>query len=448
MRRRRLLGHFVPCGGKASRVAGLAALFVLSLSARVQADGPGLLLGGRVVIHPGLATEVRFDSNVFFSNRSAGDGLPASAFILRILPSIDLSTLSMRQGSLTPRSVDFRIHAGLDYREYLSADSAIRQHRAFGVDVGGLLSIFPRGAYNLEFYDNFLRTNQPPYSFNPYNIDRNTNVFGARFRYSPGGQRLTLAVIYELGFDSFDDIADGPKLSDFNLLYNNLTLRGSWKFLPKTALFIEAVQGVNTYLNPDPEGVSRIASYPLRVGAGVMGLITQKLAINVLGGYGNGFYSYGPSPSTAVIQSEIKYKPSFLSAATLGYKHDFVNSLLGAYFDLDSLSVSYSQLIYRLTIYSRFTWERMAFQGDPDTLAKQGICKDGEPAKCDPQMDRVDNFLLFDIKAEFPIKDWLLPSLGYSFQSNLSNAFARVQSAITPVSFTKHEAWIRLAVRY
>ena len=58
-----------------------------------------------------------------------------------------------------------------------------------------LLSLFPRSAFSVELYDNFLRTNQPPYSFNPYNFNRHTNVFGSRFRYAPGGQRLPLWLI-------------------------------------------------------------------------------------------------------------------------------------------------------------------------------------------------------------------------------------------------------------
>ena len=49
-------------------------------------------------------------------------GLPAPAFILRLLPSIDISTLSLRRGGLTPHKVDFRLHAGMDYREYLTPD--------------------------------------------------------------------------------------------------------------------------------------------------------------------------------------------------------------------------------------------------------------------------------------------------------------------------------------
>ena len=155
-----------------------------------------------------------------------------------------------------------------------------------------------------------------------------------------------------------------------------------------------------------------------------------------------------PSPSTAVIQAEVKYKPTFLSAVTVGYRHDFVNSLLGSYFDLDGLSASYSQLIYRLTLFTRLTWERMAFQGSAEQLAGAGVCEAGELMPCQPQLDRVDNYLLFDIKGELPIRDWLLPSVGYTLQTNMSNGYTRVQSAIAPVSFLKHEIWLRLAVRY
>lgn len=428
------------------RVFLCVCIGVMLTKGPAQAEGPGLLLFDRLVVHPGLATELRYDSNVFFSNGRLGDGLPAAAFILRLLPTIDISTLSLRRGALTPHKVDVRIHAGLDYKEYLTPDETISQHRALGVDLGGLLSLFPRSAFNLEIYDNFLRTNQPPYSFNPYNFNRNTNVFGTRARYSPGGQRLQLSLLYELSFDGFDDVDGGPRLSNLNLLSNNITLRGSWKFLPKTALFVELNQGILTYMHVDLQ--ARSPSYPLRATTGITGLITQKLAVNLQGGYGNGFYTTGPSPSTAVIGTEVKYKPTFMSTAVIGYKHDFTNSLLGSYFDLDSLSLSYQHLIYRVTVFGHFAWERMAFQGSEEMLKNAGICQNGEVMPCMAQTDRVDNYLAFDVKAEFPIRDWLIPNVGYNLQTNLSNGYTIVHSAITPVGFTKHEGWVRLAVRY
>ncbi len=432
----------------------LGAWFTLWLTARpCQAEGPGLMLGDRIVVHAGFATELRYDSNVFFSNGRLGNGLPIGAFLLRILPSVDLSTLSLRHGGLSAHTADFRVHVGLDYREYLTPDTTVAEHRALGVELGGLLMLFPRGALNIDLYDNYLRTNQPPYSYNPYNIDRDTNVLGVRFRYSPGGRRLQISLIYELSFDGFENVDNGPRLSGLDLLSNSVVLRGSWKFLPKTALFIELSQQFVTYLDTSIENQNlRSGSYPFRAEAGVMGLITQKLAVNLQGGYGNGFYVRGPSPSTGIIAAQVRYKPTYLASATLDYHHDFANSLVGSYFDQDSVGLSYSHLISRVTLFGHVSYERMAFQGTPEMLLAGGICKNGELMPCDPQTDRVDNFLSLELRAEMPIRDWLIPAAGYGLQSNVSNGYSRVQSvttpAITPVSYTKHEAWLRLTVRY
>ena len=49
------------------------------LAHQAHADLPGIRLGRRAVIHASLATELRYDSNMFFSNRRLGQGLPASA---------------------------------------------------------------------------------------------------------------------------------------------------------------------------------------------------------------------------------------------------------------------------------------------------------------------------------------------------------------------------------
>lgn len=447
----------------------LAVLWTLALaSSPARAEGPGILLGERLVLHPGVATEIRYDSNLFFSNQRTGEGLPTGAFLLRILPSVDLTTVSLARGGLAAQKFDFRLHAGVDYREYLSPDPFVSQHRNIGIDVSAIFRLFPRGAFNLDIYDNFLRSNQLPY--NPYvndkglsntasyNFDRDTNLIGLRARYSPGGQRLTISLSWEFGFDGFED-ADGIQLSLLNQITNDLNLRASWKFLPKTALYIDVDWGVQRYLTPlSRQPVPRPDAYPLRVGAGLMGLITQKLSVDLYGGYGNGFYVHTKAcpvlpgdectPSTGIVKAEIKYKPTFLSSISTAYRYDFVNSLIGAYFILSSASLSYSQLIYRLSVMARFSWDRMEFHGTEELLRGAGICEGGEVKPCVVQRDRVDNYLVFDIKGEYPIREWLIPSVGYTLQSNVSNGYNRVHAVIVPVTFLKHEAWIRLTVRY
>jgi hypothetical protein len=226
-------------------------------------------------------------------------------------------------------------------------------------------------------------------------------------------------------------------------------VRGSWKFLPKTSLFVEVDQQFLTYLDNSPQNQAlRSDSDPFRISAGVLGLITQKLSVDVQGGYGYGFYSTGPSPSTGIVGASLKYKASFVSNASLDYHHDFANSLIGSYFGLDTVGLSYSHMIRRVSLFGHLGYERMAFEGTPAMLSASGICVSGETMPCMPQLDRVDNYISFDFRFEVPIRAWLTPSAGYDLTSNVSNGYTRVESVITPVSYTKHEGWIRLAVRY
>mgnify|MGYP002138093760 CR=1 FL=1 len=84
-------------------------------------------------------------------------------------------------------------------------------------------------------------------------------------------RRLTLSLVQEVSIDSFDDVEGGPKMSDFNLLNARTTLRGAWRFLPKTSLFIELNQGVVHYLSDVARQQLRYDSFPLRLGVGLLG---------------------------------------------------------------------------------------------------------------------------------------------------------------------------------
>src|SRR4051812_18981997 len=103
---------------------GLAAGLILLLGqsparAQTSATGTGIKLGQRLVFHPALSTEVRYDSNVFYEPESRG-GTHGSA-ALRLSPSVGIAT---RPGIATVRpTVEFRLSAGLDYTEYLNPDT-------------------------------------------------------------------------------------------------------------------------------------------------------------------------------------------------------------------------------------------------------------------------------------------------------------------------------------
>ena len=115
------------------------------------------------------------------------------------------------------------------------------------------------------------------------------------------GYRLTFNVGYLFGIDYFENTS----LSDYDLQYHQFDLRASWRFFPKTALYIAANETINIYQHP---GASQHPdSFPLHVDAGMQGLITPKLTVNAWIGYGNGFYQWPsavmtphPNPNTAI----------------------------------------------------------------------------------------------------------------------------------------------------
>ena len=87
------------------------------------------------------------------------------------------------------------------------------------------------------------------------------------------------------------------------------------------------------------------------------------VAINAWVGYGNGFYANGPSPNTAIGGLNLAWKPTLLSTGVIGYQHDFQNSLLGAYYDMDLAYISWQQLVWRFTGFVRLQYANERFNG-------------------------------------------------------------------------------------
>src|SRR5689334_20134645 len=77
----------------------------------LHAEGRGVALGERLVLHPGIGAEIRYDSNVFYEASNE-----KQAALLRMTPYLDLATRPVQRGGNTPHMIDFRLHAGLDYR--------------------------------------------------------------------------------------------------------------------------------------------------------------------------------------------------------------------------------------------------------------------------------------------------------------------------------------------
>jgi hypothetical protein len=314
-----------------------------------------------------------------------------------------------------------------------TGDQTVNRHRFFGVQAGLLATLFPHSKVSADIFDNYVRTTQPPYGLQPYNIDRDTNQVGARIRFRPGAGRLSVDFSYVFGLDFFEI----QQLKDLDVFSHLFDLRVAWKFFPKTAVYIDANDTIYTY--PHPGAIDHPNSFPLRIIAGLMGLLTPKLTANFWIGYGNGFYVSGPSPNSPIGGLTLTWKPWVFSSGAIGYAHDFANSLLGSFFDSDRAWLSWTQQIWRFTGNLALVYQNIRYQG---------ITPAAGQAPPD-STTRTDNQVTFSLSVDYPFKNWLIGSIGYYLQFNDTNReLVAAPPGLVPLGYLKNEAWLRLSVLY
>jgi hypothetical protein len=315
-----------------------AIVVAMALASTAHAEGPGIKLGEALVLHPGVALGLGYDTNLFYSSDTPGDPATGVAYIA-VRPAVDLATLSAQRGGGTPHTLDFRLHMGADVRALLSGDSSVNQHWSVNLESGMVLALFPFGNYALDLFNNYVRSSVPPYNVTRTsdNINSDQNQLGLRLKLRPGGQRLEIAVQYMFAFYLFE----GGLFSDKNDLINSFQLRVSWKFFPKTALYLQASEDINSYITQG--GATPPTAFPFRVVLGVIGLITAKLSVNANIGYANSFtQSNANQPNAASYNMVIgliegTWKPTLTTSVSLGYRHDFVQALIGTFYELISV---------------------------------------------------------------------------------------------------------------
>ena len=378
-------------------------------------NGPiGAKLGEGALLHLALGADIGYDSNVFYQQT------PTGAAVAHVTPAIDLSN-GERDGSV-PDGVFYDLGASLTYREYLSGGKDVRDMRAFNPNLGGLLRFSSKQTLSLSLSDNFARTEDPPYSQGAAVITHDRNIGSIEFKVAPGGGRIQLLLRYNNVLDLYE--TTGYQYADN--MGNEGVLDLSWRWLPKTAFFLQVAQGVVTYLKPDsihPE----VASYPLRVTAGLRGLLTEKLGLNLAAGYANGFYASGATPSgfgDVVLVGELTYNMSLTSKAGLGYRHDFQNSpFIGNFYNMDAVYAAFREYIggrVATAAYARF--ENRAYQVTPS---------------------RTDKLVIADLTADYVIQRVFYIGVGYTL------TLARTDNvAAYGVDYTKHLIVARLGVVY
>ena len=379
-------------------------------------NGPvGAKLGESTLLHAALGADIGYDSNVFYEHYS-----PHGAAVAHVTPALDISN-GERDGT-APDGVFYDLGASLTYREYLSGSDEVRKMRAFNPGLGGLLRLSSKQTLSLSLSDNFNRSQDPPYSPTAAIITHDRNIASLELKVAPGGGRIQVL----LRFNNVLDLYETTGYEQADNMGNEGVLDLSWRWLPRTALFVQVAQGAVTYLKSDSTGV---ASYPLRATAGLRGLLTEKLGLNLAAGYANGFYASGANTSdfgNVVLVGELLYNMSLTSKVGLGYHHDFVNSpFVGQFYNMDAVYAALHEYIggrVATAAYARF--ENRAYQGAGG---------------------RTDQVVIGGLTADYVIQRFFYIGLGYTL------TLARTNNTATPtpgVDYTKHLIVARLGVVY
>ena len=388
----------------------------------------GIQVSDGVLLHVGVGAEVGYDSNVFY-----GQTAVRGSTMSRVVPFLEL-TNATRTGT-APSGVFFDLGAALTYREYFSTDAQIKAQRAFMPSVFGNLDFGRDQALSFSLTEAFSRTEDPPYVAESSPITRDVNQASAGVRWAPGGGRLAEALRYTNTIDAFE--TTGLRVA--SSMGHLLSLDSSWKWLPKTALVLQISQGYIVYLN-SMNGASKPTSFPFHAMAGVRGLITAKLSLNILAGYANGFYdTVRPGPSgfrgNFSVGADANYHPTLLTGLTLGYRRDFQNAILGDFYYVDAVYLNLSQSIAgRLGLGFSARYESRSFQNIP--LA------DGTFT------NRHDNYWQVGANLDYRIRDWTYAGVAYTLMSNGSDYVPGNGQDPGRVDYVKQLVFARLGVAY
>jgi hypothetical protein len=333
------------------------------LKDRSATEGPGVRVGD-FELHPGIALQGGYDSNWFLRTDKSGfiNGGVVGTPEMLVTPSISIATLGTQrkegESPAEPQSVTFRAGASGTYREFFGQLSP--EQRNGSIDASANLGILPGRPWGGSINATYDRVIQPSTYGDPdlaFTHDQFTG--SAELAMQPGSGTLDWHFGGQVAGTLFEDTGGQG--------YNNLAFgaftRGRWKFRPKTALLYDATFGFSSYTNT-AEGTGTItqlhSSDPVRTRIGINGLLTPRLSLLAMVGYGGSFFNpagdaHVQQYDSVIANGELKFfltappgDPTGVSLSqstlALGYTRDFQSSYLSDFYGVDRgyLKFSYS----------------------------------------------------------------------------------------------------------
>ena len=291
------------------------------------------------MVHPGLSMSVGFDSNVYYASQQETDQVhqsPEGVFE----PNLSVAIAE-------PGVWELWGDAAVGWRQYLTDEERVRSQSGLSANLDLASRWNAEGTASLELSNEFVRTNETPNTASRQASNRVYNRAGATVGLHPGAGLLETYGSYDFALyrhNLFSDLDRHAHHFGWNL---------HWSFLPKTAFLAEvdyrAIRYDQEFRGPQvsPEGRLRnVDSDPIRVMAGLDGLVTTRVSLGLRGGYGWARYQEGPDFSGLLAQVEASYQfgdVAFDNRLRAGYERGFRDSSIGNFYTSHRFLTGYEQ---------------------------------------------------------------------------------------------------------
>lgn len=411
-------------------------------------EGPGFrVLGDGLVLHPGLSAELGYDSNVLMSSVSGGAG------VLRLRAHLDLATLPPQRLDAGARpKLAFRLGAGLEYRQFMSADDRVGGSQQVNAWADADVHIRPHEPLSLRLGNKFLVTNDARnlevagwQTFAPRIYDQ-LSALGV---WKVFGGPLELGLSESFRVDHFVQ----SELSSLRSLANDIDLYGQLRVLPQTQVRLEVRSQYISYYNSN--GVIP-SSAPLRIQGGVQTLLWSWLGASAYVGYGNSLTLGTPVWRVDIQQQRPTRYSNFVGGLearlhriqrmklAVGWARDFFDSIYATYYKDDRIYANYEHNVWRsLSLRAQLEFYVRSYGAlyDPTTLQFMAV-RNGKTT-------RDDLLVTFGVEATYRPLTWLEVGASYTVLND-STDFVYLDGVGTPIAaaFTKHVLLFRADLAY
>ena len=411
------------------------------LADRAANEGPGFKTG-RFVLHPGIAVEGGYDSNVFLENSDVED-----SFILRLTGYLDFATRSPQRqaegegGKVEPQKITFRGGIGASYYHYFTT----RVQDNVSADAHMDFAYNPSRVFSLQVRDNFRRTIRP--FSNPNTLTGETTSYGRNINNAAldlVGRSKSNVLEGRIGYTNVIEFFDSQLYQYGDNLTHRVPAQLSWRFFPSSAIIYDIEFAHQQYLNPEQVALSPVVlsdNNRMRSQIGYNGALTNTLSLTALIGYAVGFYEVLQDFDDVTARVEARWTPRPTISLDGGYIRNVLPSFIGNFTVMNRLQLNATFTAAGALSVGLKAW--VSFDKSGLALAPDGSLLGTEP-------ERKDIRTRIALWGEYRFKSWFSVFAEIGYLADFTDfQYVGVAPLLDPSgSYQKVEAWIGLRVFY